>query len=767
MEEIDGTPSGWVKLIKVTNTALSISGSDATLTVSGVAPGTGSMTTVEEQDTQIGDADMVVLDFQEGFSITESPDTEVNISLDVTPSGVDATLQIANDAIQVKPDTTDLEATASGLALAASPTITGSPTIGTAILPDAADGAVIGSATAEWSDAYFADAAVIYLGADQDVDITHVADVGIKLSSVAPDITLEDETAGDGTGNLLFSSGTAAADIVATLQVDVANSAVTYITLDGTNEQVTIGPTPDDNNVPFAIQGDADSDAGGDTTDALTITLTGNATPTAATWGFTSTQSAGYTFDKAVSPSASDGAALGTTALEWSDIFIADAGVIDLGDDQDVTITHVADVGITLASVAPDITLVDDTAGDGTGNLLFSTANAGSDIVATIQADIANTATTFITLDGTNEKITLGKFLDTFELGHVSDTTIARVSAGVVSIEGKNIYVVGGTDVADADVVDTLTASNYLPLAGGTLTGEVVVDNLGLEFTEGTDHSDCSAFAITGGGIFYDDTAGKFKKCQDNVLTDLDTDTGANTVYSSIADPTAAGSISFDDTETATYTSATTASDQFIFEATGAFGNISIFKIEQKTGNATDGDLLQLLTADADVDHLLMSYGAADYVTHKIVDAGTYTIDVTSDGTAAVDIVDGLTAGSLTSDAGLAIADGGNIGSATDADSIAIDATGNVTFSQNVVVSGTGIELNHATANTLTASGGVLSIEGNVVHHTGGADITDADIANDITITSTGTVEGAIICRIQRYRNSWRGTRRYLVCPNS
>ena len=30
-----------------------------------------------------------------------------------------------------------------------------------------------------------------------------------------------------------------------------------YITLDGTNERVTIGPTPDDNNVPFGIQGDA------------------------------------------------------------------------------------------------------------------------------------------------------------------------------------------------------------------------------------------------------------------------------------------------------------------------------------------------------------------------------------------------------------------------------------------------------------------------------------------------------------------------------
>lgn len=37
------------------------------------------------------------------------------------------------------------------------------------------------------------------------------------------------------------------------------------------------------------------------------------------------------------------------------------------------------------------------------------------------------------------------------ELGHASDTTLTRVSAGVVAIEGNTIYRVGGTDVALAD----------------------------------------------------------------------------------------------------------------------------------------------------------------------------------------------------------------------------------------------------------------------------------------------------------------------------
>lgn len=49
----------------------------------------------------------------------------------------------------------------------------------------------------------------------------------------------------------------------------------------------------------FKIIADADSDAA-DTDDTLTVTLTPNADPTLSTWGFTSTQSKGYSFDKGI-----------------------------------------------------------------------------------------------------------------------------------------------------------------------------------------------------------------------------------------------------------------------------------------------------------------------------------------------------------------------------------------------------------------------------------------------------------------------------------
>lgn len=47
-------------------------------------------------------------------------------------------------------------------------------------------------------------------------------------------------------------------------------------------------------------------------------------------------------------PLSDDGAPLGGASNNWSDLFLADSAVINLGDDQDVTLTHVPDAGLTL-----------------------------------------------------------------------------------------------------------------------------------------------------------------------------------------------------------------------------------------------------------------------------------------------------------------------------------------------------------------------------------------------------------------------------------
>ena len=53
----------------------------------------------------------------------------------------------------------------------------------TSFLPDADDGATLGSANLNFSDVFLADGAILNFGDDQDVKLTHVADAGLLLNS--------------------------------------------------------------------------------------------------------------------------------------------------------------------------------------------------------------------------------------------------------------------------------------------------------------------------------------------------------------------------------------------------------------------------------------------------------------------------------------------------------------------------------------------------------------------------------------------------------
>ena len=58
-------------------------------------------------------------------------------------------------------------------------------TVGTSIVPASADGATLGTASAEFSDLYLADGSKIFLGNDQEIMIVHNADNGIQLKHTA------------------------------------------------------------------------------------------------------------------------------------------------------------------------------------------------------------------------------------------------------------------------------------------------------------------------------------------------------------------------------------------------------------------------------------------------------------------------------------------------------------------------------------------------------------------------------------------------------
>ena len=175
-------------------------------------------------------------------------------------------------------------------AITSSSTIQGTTiTATTAFVPDASDGAALGTTSLEFSDLFLADAAVINLGADQDVTLTHVADTGILLNS---------------SRKIQFS--------------DAAES----IHSDGSKLILT------SNSVAFSLP-TADGSSG------QTLVTNGSGVLSFAT-------------ASANTPSSADGQALGSASLEWSDLFLADASTIQFGADQDVTLTHVADTGLLL-----------------------------------------------------------------------------------------------------------------------------------------------------------------------------------------------------------------------------------------------------------------------------------------------------------------------------------------------------------------------------------------------------------------------------------
>lgn len=145
----------------------------------------------------------------------------------------------------------------------------------------------------------------------------------------------------------------------------------------------------------------------------------------------------------AVLPSVDNTPALGATGQAWSDLWLGDGAVINF-NAGDITLTHSLN---TLTLGGGDLAL-------GTNNLTMtgSLAATGSRVTKGWFTDIEST--NMPTVGGTAilTSLTAPQFT-TIELGHASDTTLSRVSAGVVAIEGVNI----------------------LTTAGGTLTGNLTL----------------------------------------------------------------------------------------------------------------------------------------------------------------------------------------------------------------------------------------------------------------------------------------------------
>ena len=282
---------------------------NANLDVSGTITGGGLLTTggsivIPDAGTigSASDTDAIAIASNGVITLTQKLiGTELDISGNMDIDGTSNLDVVDIDGAVDMASTLQVDGAITGSSTIVGTTITAT----TAFVPDASDGAALGTSALEFSDLFLADGAVISLGDDDDVTLTHVADTGILLNS-SRQLQFGDS------GTHISQSADGVLDLVADTEIEIN---ATTIDMNG--------------NV----------DISGNLNLVGNLEVGGSSSVTVSASG-------------AVVPDASDGATLGTADLEFSDIFLADGAQILFGVDQDITLTHVADTGLTLTSVA-------------------------------------------------------------------------------------------------------------------------------------------------------------------------------------------------------------------------------------------------------------------------------------------------------------------------------------------------------------------------------------------------------------------------------
>ena len=250
--------------------------------------------------------------------------------------------------------------------------------------------------------------------------------------------------------------------------VEVSSSAVEQIRIqDGAIVPVT------DNDIDLGTSSLEFKDAyfdGTVTTDALTVdanaTVGGTLGVTGALTGSSTLQGTTITATTAFVPDASDGAALGTTSLEFSDLYLADGAVVYFGDDQDVSLTHVADTGLLLSST-------DQLQFGDSGTYIYQSADGVLDLVSDTEIEL--TATT-IDING-------AVAMDGAMTGGTNITISGELDAATLDISGDAD--IDGTLEADAITVDGTALNEYIADTVGAMVGSNTETGIAVTYEDG------------------------------------------------------------------------------------------------------------------------------------------------------------------------------------------------------------------------------------------------------------------------------------------
>jgi hypothetical protein len=339
---------------------------------------------------------------------------------------------------------------------------------------------------------------------------------------------------------------------------------------------------------------------------------------------------------------------------------------------------NLASGGYGIIAVGP----TDDTSNTFANNVIALGANSRAYWIAA-NSGLANPATNY----NINYDTLFSPTADTYIVS-IGGTTVPFADGTTYTLAGWRSAVSG--HATQTQVGGDLSA--YLPLSGGTLTGQLITDNLGIEFAESDTNPSCAVGAFN---IYADLSENKLKKCVNGSLTDLDT-TGGTPDF---------GSITTGTNTTATMTVG--AGGTLTFTSTGVV-NANQFK-----GNSTiaDADIASTLARDSEVAAAYQPLDAALTALAAGSDFAQFTGPTTS---TKVFTLPDATATILTTNAAVTVAQGG---------------TGATTLTG--LLQGNGTSAVTAITNSSTV-GQVFRVTGASTYAWGALDLADADAVTGV-----------------------------------
>jgi len=297
--------------------------------------------------------------------------------------------------------------------------------------------------------------------------------------------------------------------------IDLGTSSVEFkdAYFDGTvTTDALVADTADINGgtVDGATVGANSASSGAFTTITASSSITGSGTVQGTT----------ITATTAFVPDASDGAALGTSSLEFSDLFLADGAVINFGDDQDVSLTHVADTGLLLSST-------DQLQFGDSGTYIYQSADGVLDLVADTEIEI--NATT-IDINGNVDVSGTLTVAGAVDFGDAALSNVGAVQLDSIAGDGdtNTSITFSGSDVititAGGDTQFTFNNGSILP----TTDNDIDLGSSSYEFKDGYFDGTVYADAINFNGTAIAATAAE--------LNIMDGDTSASSTTLADAD---------------------------------------------------------------------------------------------------------------------------------------------------------------------------------------------------------------------------------------